>query len=195
MDDQTSTPPASKTPKLNDLELVENQLRFVEEYLKNGKKYTLAFKAVFPDSKFDDKRNLTKAAKRYFTIPKVQAAIALAESKALARVDRVITKYAVTKERITEELAKLAFTTAEDVMTWGPDGVIVKPSSELSDEAKASVAEVTETRSEKTGTTIKVKTYDKRAALETLGKSLGMFQEKVNHEHKHMSVSFVIEKD
>lgn len=111
-----------------------------------------------------------------------------------ANITRSLEERAITKEKVLDELAKIAFTNTTDIMEWDNDGVRLKPSSELSADAKAAIADVYEIKG-KEGKTVKVKTSDKRAALETLGKHLGLFVEKHQHEHKSLNVSFIIEKD
>ena len=91
-------------------------------------------------------------------------------------------KAGVTIGRIVEELAKIGFANASDFFAWGPDGVVIKPSSELTPDQLAVVAEVQETRARGHGeSTIKIKLSDKQSALEKLGRHLGMFKEKVEH--------------
>lgn len=80
----------------------------------------------------------------------------------------------VTVDRVVIELAKIAFSNAGDYFTWGPDGVTLNPSADLTTEQKAAVSEASETVTE-AGGTIRVKLHDKVAALEKLGKYLGMF--------------------
>jgi len=179
--------------KALDLQLTEEGKVFVYEYLNNGKNASAAFRAAFPNNIPPDRHELVSRAAKYKRTGAVAAALQIAEAKELAKIERVMDKYSVTKEKITEEMAKIAFSNPEDVMSWGPDGVEIRPSSELTPEQKASVAEVSETRNEKTGTTVKIKQYDKFQALMGLAKTLGMLQERVQHEHKHVAVSFVIE--
>ena len=60
------------------------------------------------------------------------------------------------------------------------DGVRIKASAELTPDQTAVVVEVQETRSKGTGkNTIKIKLSDKQAALEKLGRHLGMFKETI----------------
>lgn len=98
------------------------------------------------------------------------------------RVDEIIgaaaAKNDVTVERIVAELAKIGFASAGDFFTWGPKGVKVIDSDKLTDEQRAVVSEVQETITEG-GRSIRVKLSDKQAALEKLGRYLGMFREKV----------------
>jgi phage terminase small subunit len=94
------------------------------------------------------------------------------------RVDELIAvaaeKAGVTIERVLTELARIGFSDMRQVAEWGPGGLIVKESSSLTDDAAAAIVEVGKTREG-----IKVKLCDKAAALEKLGKHLGMFREKV----------------
>ena len=87
-------------------------------------------------------------------------------------------KVGVTVERIITELAKIAFANAGDYFQWGPGGVAIVPSETLTADQRSVIAEVSETKSE-TGGSIKLKLSDKQAALEKLGRHLGMFKEKV----------------
>ena len=84
----------------------------------------------------------------------------------------------VTVKRIVDELAKIAFANSSDFFEWDQTGVRIKASAELTADQKAAVSEVQETRSKGTGeNTIKVKLSDKQAALEKLGRHLGMFKD------------------
>lgn len=98
-----------------------------------------------------------------------------------ARVKELMQKAAaaneVTVERIVRELALIAFGNKKAVMSWGPDGLRLKNSEELSDDAAALVAEVKETVSS-TGGSLSLKTHDKVKALELLGRHVGMFVDK-----------------
>lgn len=87
-------------------------------------------------------------------------------------------KVGVTVERIVSELAKIAFANAGDYFAWGPGGVTINPSADLTADQRSVIAEVSETRSE-TGGSIKIKLSDKQTALEKLGRHLGMFKENV----------------
>jgi phage terminase small subunit len=84
----------------------------------------------------------------------------------------------VTVERIVKELARIAFGSKRNVMRWGPNGLKLKESDDLTDDDAALVAEVKETVTA-TGGTLSLKTHDKVKALELLGKHVGMFADKV----------------
>jgi phage terminase small subunit len=62
-------------------------------------------------------------------------------------------------------------------MSWGPDGVVLKESSELSADHAAIVAEVSETRTVGGGS-IKAKLWSKSDALEKLARHLGLYSDK-----------------
>lgn len=76
--------------------------------------------------------------------------------------------------RVLREIARIAFADPRELMTWGPDGIWVRPSGEISDDVAALVSEVREGRD---GVTLKL--LDKSRALELLGKHLGLFKDKV----------------
>jgi phage terminase small subunit len=146
--------------------LTGKQKRFVEEYLVdlNGKQ--AAIRAGYSADAASEiaYENLRK--------PHIAAAI----DQALA------TDPGVTRTRIVDELAKIAFAKPKDYFEWGPDGVTVKDSKDLDDDQAAAVAEVSQTVTERGGT-IRLKLSDKQAALEKLGRTLGMFKDQVNVKH------------
>lgn len=98
------------------------------------------------------------------------------------RVEDLMAKAAaaneVTQERIVKELARIAFGNKRAVMTWGPGGVALRDSHDLTEDEAAMVAEVQETITQ-AGSSLKMKTHDKVKALELLGKHVGMFADKV----------------
>lgn len=165
------------------------QRKFVEEYLKTNNA-TLAYKAAY-----NYEGNLAK--KRGSEVLKTAAVRVLLhdlDTKVAVRAEKILEKYAASKETILEELAKIAFTRTTDLLEYGEDGVVIKPSKDIG-EAAAAVAEVSEYESKDGSKRVRVKTYDRRAALVDLGKALGMFTEKVDHSHEHKHVTFVINKD
>ena len=80
-------------------------------------------------------------------------------------------------EMVVAELAKLAFSNMQDYMSWGPNGVTWKDSTELTREQAAAIVEVITTET-KEGTRTRFKLADKVGALNSLGKYFGMFIEK-----------------
>lgn len=106
--------------------------------------------------------------------PLVSAAIAEAQARRERRTE-------ITQDRVVAELAKIAFGNIRDVMEWGPDGVTVRSSEELTDGQAAGVAEVSKSTT-RDGGSLKLKRHDKVKALELLGRHLGMFTDKVKNE-------------
>jgi phage terminase small subunit len=127
--------------------------------------------------------NASEAAKRAGYSPKGASA---AGARLLGRVrvgDRIQELRAeqsrrtlVTADRVILELARVAFSDIRCVYSWGPEGVQLKPSAALDDEAAAAIAEVTESRSAEGGVTRRVKLHDKVSALEKLGRHFDLFK-------------------
>lgn len=142
--------------------LADKERVFVEEYLVDLNCRQAAIRCGYqPDS-------ASNSARKMLDKPNVAAAI----DKALAE------RPGVTRARIVDELAKIAFANAGTFFKWGPDGVLIVDSDSLEDGDRAVISEVTETRSEsdsRTTVTTKIKLHDKLAALEKLGKTMGMY--------------------
>lgn len=83
----------------------------------------------------------------------------------------------VTQDMVVNELRRIAFGDLRSAVTWGPRGVTIRDSAELTDDEAAAIAEVSETVTSFGGST-KIKRHDKLRALELLGKHLGMFRDK-----------------
>lgn len=83
----------------------------------------------------------------------------------------------ISADAVLRELGRIAFADPRKVMEWGPDGVRLLSSEDLSEDDAAAVAEVSESTSEHGGS-IRMKKHDKVKALELLGRHLGMFVER-----------------
>lgn len=90
------------------------------------------------------------------------------------------TAAAVSPTRVLAELAAIAFTDISDIATWDANGFTLRPSDELSPEAKRSIRDISETVTEKSRN-LKIRQHSKEHALELLGKHLGMFSIRVEH--------------
>lgn len=103
------------------------------------------------------------------------------DDKVQARIQELRGKAAeaneVTIERIVAEVVKVAFANQRDLMAWGPQGVKLKSSDELTDEQAAAVSEVSESTSA-TGGSLKLKTHDKLGALRFLAELKGFLVKK-----------------
>ncbi len=85
----------------------------------------------------------------------------------------------ITADQVLKELALIGFSDMRDFASWGPDGVKLEESSELTEDQARAVAEVNETKTEHGGT-VRFKLHDKRASLVDIGRHLGMFTDNVN---------------
>ena len=145
--------------------LTPKQRRFVDEYLVDLNATQAAIRAGY------SRKTAASIGEENLRKPEIQAAI---QEAMKARQERT----EVTQDSVVKELARIAFGDPRNVMTWGPGGVKLKASAELTDDEAAFVSEVSETTTEHGGS-LKLKTNDKLKALELLGRHLGMFKEKV----------------
>lgn len=95
-----------------------------------------------------------------------------------AEEKRITEKYQVNQDKVTRELATIAFANLGDYLEFDETGVRLKPSSELSQHDKAALKKVAE-KNTKYGTDVSIELHDKRQALVDLGRHLGMFKEKI----------------
>jgi phage terminase small subunit len=142
--------------------LADKERVFVEEYLIDLNGRQAAIRCGYqPGSASND-------ARRMLDKPSVAAAI----DKALAE------RPGITRTRIVDELAKVAFANMGDYAKWDGDGVNLVDSESLEEGQRAAVAEVKQTRTEterSTTVTVNFKLHDKLGALEKLGKVMRMF--------------------
>ena len=76
----------------------------------------------------------------------------------------------ITPERVLQEYARIAFADLRRVASWGADGIELKEPDDLADGDAAAISEVVGS-----GGTLRVKLYDKKAALDAIARHLGMF--------------------
>ena len=148
--------------KRNDL--TPNQERFVQEYVIDLNATQAAIMAGYSE------KGATVRGSELLANRKVAAAVAGKQAAIAQRLD-------VTAERVYREYARIVFADPRNLMTWGPDGVRLRPSEELTEDEAAAVAEVSETTS-KDGGTIRLKMHSKQPALHDLATILGMLKDK-----------------
>jgi phage terminase small subunit len=156
--------------------LTAKQERFVEEYLVDLNATQAAIRAGY------SKRTARSVGSENLTKPDIAEAIAEARR-------RVAGKLEVTKERIVSEYARLAFSDIRDLFTWDEERACYVPSQDLTADQAAAVsaieAETVHFTDDDGNTTtkikLKLKTYDKKGALDSLAKHLGMFVDRVEH--------------
>lgn len=138
--------------------LTNKQRLFVAEYLVGLNATQAALKAGYSPRSAEviGCENLKK--------PKIALAIQDAIQRRIERTE-------ITSDKVLKEYARLGFSRMDEFTSWGPDGVEWKDSSELSDDAAACVAEVSETISEG-GRTRRFKLHSKTAALRDMAQHL-----------------------
>jgi Terminase small subunit len=77
----------------------------------------------------------------------------------------------ITPERVLQEYARIAFADLRRVADWGRDGLHLKEPDDLDDADAAAISEVVGG----TGGGLRIKLYDKKAALDAIARHLGMF--------------------
>lgn len=163
--------------------LTPKQERFVEEYLVDLNATQAAIRAGYSENSASETgyENLRK--------PQIADAIAVAQAERSERTK-------ITADMVLKEYAKLGFSDIRNTVRWRsnlltaaldpdtgePSGVHVNDvefidSDELDDDTAAAISEVK--KDSRGGLSIKL--HDKKAALDSIGKHLGMFVDR--HEH------------
>ena len=137
--------------------MTPKQKRFVEEYLVDLNAAAAARRAGYAKG----------SAWRLLRHRAVAAAIEEAQEQRAQRTR-------VSADRVVTEIAKVAFGDPRRLFSWGPGGIELRESSELTEAEAALVSEVSETRTAAGGTR-RVKLHCKLTALNALGKHLGLF--------------------
>lgn len=100
----------------------------------------------------------------------------------------------ITGDRVVQELARLGMSKITDFISWGPNGLELRASDELTDDQARAVSEVTETRKtipQRSGPPVeevrlRFKLHDKKGALDSLGKYLGLFVDRHEVDFKNL---------
>ena len=157
------------------------QAEFVKQYLLDLNATQAAIRAGYSahTARQTGSENLSK--------PYIAAAI----ERALAE------RGGITRTRVVEELAKIAFSDIGKVVTWGPEATVIRApenggaiermesritlldSDEIEDDVRGAVAEVLQSANG----ALHVKMHDKVAALDKLARVLGMYRIKVDVSH------------
>jgi phage terminase small subunit len=151
--------------------LSPRQLRFVDEYVVDLNAKAAAVRAGY------SAHTAQQAGSRVARMPQVKAAIAEAMAARSTRTR-------VTADRVVQEYARMAFSDIRQAVRWrliaseaggrGSYEIELVDSGELDDDAGAAVAEV----SQAAGGALRVKMHDKKGALDSLARHLGLFLEK-----------------
>lgn len=153
------------------------QSRFVEEYLIDLNATQSAIRAGYsPKTAGQQAFDLLKK-------PEIEEAIAEAKQRRSKRTE-------ITQDMVLREYAKIGFADIRKAVAWGseplptenPDDDRIYPveliaSEQMDDDTAAAVSEVS-----LTAQGVKIKMYDKKGALDSIGKHLGMFTDVVDHK-------------
>lgn len=139
--------------------MTPRQCRFVDEYLIDLDGKHAAIRAGYAASDANNR------ACRMLKMPAIADAIAAAMAARSRRTG-------ITPERVLEELARIAFVDWRKLAAWGPDGVAVVDSNTLSPAETAAIARVS--TDDGWENRVDIATHDKRRALDTLARILGL---------------------
>jgi phage terminase small subunit len=145
------------------LKVSNQQKLFVAEYQKDLNAKQAAIRAGYSP------RTAEQQGWKLLNKPHVMAALKNAMNQRAIRTQ-------VTSDMVVTELSKIAFSDMKDYVAWGPLGVTFVNSDDITESMSAAVCEVTENVTEH-GRAVKFKLHDKKGALDSLAKHLGMFNE------------------
>ena len=137
--------------------LTEKQKAFVQEYLVDLNATAAAERAGY------SRKTARSIGAENLTKPDIQKAIQAAIKSREERTE-------VTQDRVVEELARIAFSDATDIVQVVNGTMVVSDTDQLTTAQKAAIAQIKEG---KFG--LEVTRCDKVKALELLGKHLGLF--------------------
>lgn len=155
-------------------DLTEKQRRFLEAYLSNGRNAAEAYRTAYASSA--NPATATKEGRRLLSHPLIAPLVEAAEARAETVTRQALDRYAISRETVLRELARVGFSSPKQLMTWGKSGVQLRESADLTEDEAAAVAEVSETMSDG-GRTMRVKMHAKVPALVQLGKHLGLWDQ------------------
>lgn len=137
-------------------ELLDKEQGFINEYMVDFNPTAAAGRAGYKDPYSAARRHLTDSRIRF---------IIMCRQQELREISQV------TSQAVANELAKIAFADIGDFVEFDNNIVTLK------DSRKVDTSVISEVQSTQYG--VKIKLHNKHAALEALGKHLGMFREKI----------------
>ena len=154
--------------KLLPMALTNKQKDFVAEYLIDLNATQAAMRAGY------SKSTSYSQGQRLLKNVVIQQALSKAQASRATRLE-------VSADRVALELARIGFATIDAIAEFGPNGLTLTPSDQLSGDALASIAEVVETNSISDAgpycSSLRVKMHPKLPALALLAKHLGFSTE------------------
>jgi len=158
---------AAKTRGSRDRPLNDREVIFCRAIVTGSSKIDALRNAGFRSK---NKNTLYTAAVRMYKKARIQAFL---RELRLA----IAQKYNLTEENIFRHTGSIATSDIRDFVKWGPRGVTLKGSEELTESQALAVEEVSET-STKDGGTVKFKLHSKTKGIELGAKLLGLLVDK-----------------
>jgi hypothetical protein len=154
-----------------DRPLTRQQQVFVKTFIANGLKgASHAFRMAYPASEKWSSNAVRVEASRLLRHPRIHLTIEKARASGDRSMKRAFERYSVSRARIVQRLAHIAFSDIGDVLQWDQNGrVKVVEFGELPEAAAAAIRKV---RSGPSGTTVEMN--DPLAALVALARLHGM---------------------
>jgi hypothetical protein len=153
--------------------LTGKQQAFVKAYLDGGMSNAAeAYRVAYPTSRKWANQIVAIKASQLVSHDKISIILSAARAKAARAMVASVDRFVVSKERISRELARMAFADARKLYKWDADKVTLIASEHLSDDDAAAVVAVSHTVTDKGGT-LKLTMGDKRQALMDLAKLHG----------------------
>lgn len=145
--------------------MTEKQKRFADEYLIDLNA-TRAYRAAYPAVKRDEAAavNASKMLRNTKVVDYISE-----------RMEERQKRTEITQDRVLQELAAIAFVDVTEIVSIKQNTVFIKNTDALTDAQKKAIAGI---KTAKDGS-VEVKMNDKRAALELLGRHLGMWNDKL----------------
>lgn len=151
--------------------LTAREQRFCQEYLIDLVGTKAAIRAKYSP------KSAGKQACKLLAKPHIQDALAVAMAERAERIE-------LTDEAVLNELMRLGFSNIMDFVTWAENGdVTVRGAEDLTRDQAAAISEITTIRTVGGAVQTKLKLYDKRGALETLGRYLGLIVDRSEQKH------------
>jgi phage terminase small subunit len=156
------------SPLAASFELTQKQLRFCEEYIATRGDLVESGRAC--DMTVATCRTLLKNEK--------------VRNYINARIHQLDKKPEIktTSDDVVQEMATLAFSDMKDYMSWGKDYIILRDSNNLPPGASKAISEIIFVENEygtlqnrRINRQVRVKLHDKKSALDSLAKMLGMY--------------------
>ncbi len=154
-------------------DILERQLRDREELFCQGKVQgrTDADSYLSAGYQAQNKASANTLAQRLLRKVHIQERLGVLRAEAAER-------YKVTPDNIIKQTGAILNSDIQNYMTWGPDGVMLKPESELTEEQTIAIESVSDTRNALGAGTVKVTLHNKLKAAELGARLLKMVSDK-----------------